>query len=485
MENLKPKFSFRKILFLSLILNLAFSGKIVAQSPGSMYMLRDNFHSNILNPAYSRNDDAIVISVPILAGVTIGNSGSFKISDLILEDNSGQMVIDIDHFLNHSNNQNVSLTDWSSIPLLYVSMPFREGRLSFYLKEQIQSSLHFDLHALEFFNNGNVPVGFKNFNSENISYSGMGYRELSIGYSKKVNEKLDIGIRAKILFGAVYANVENWKYGIYTAENDETVRLTNEGTGKLSVPYELILDDKNRVKEVNSENVLKEYIGTLQNPGIGLDLGAIYTLNEKSWISASINDLGAIWYRDNAFNIEQNTSYTFTGFDLSNAIESSPGYNNHSYLNYLIKDSIRKVYRPKVEETNFVQTFVPKLALHYQYELNESFSFGATNQTAFYKNGLLNIFTISAMQKKGSISVFENVNAYGFNSFTVGAGVQYEGQFGQIFAVADNLLAVYHPAKNESYSISLGMSFLLNKPKKSKNSKGNFSPYLPFYDNKN
>ena len=89
------------------------------------------------------------------------------------------------------------------------------------------------------------------------------------------------------------------------------------------------------------------------------------------------------------------------------------------------------------------------------------------------------------MQKKGGLSVFESINAYGYNSLTFGAGFQYEGQFGQVFAATENLFAVYHPAKNKSFSFTLGISILFNKAKKSKKSDGNFDPYLPFYENKN
>ncbi len=496
MEKLVPKFNFRNIFILFLLLTLLFGGKIFAQGTGALLMLKDNFHSNLLNPSYSRNDKAIIIALPGLAGASVGNSGNFKLTELVVKDNNGKMVMDLENFIYNSANKKVSLFDWSAVPLIYISVPFREGRFTLYLKEQVQSALNFDLKALEFFANGNVPVDFKSYNSDNINYTGIGYRELALGYSKPFNDRLDIGIRGKILFGSLYANVSNWSYGIYTAENDESVRLVNKGKGKLSVPIELILDDKLRIKDANTENALQKYIGTLQNPGIGLDFGATYQLDEKSWLSASLNDLGMIWFRDKAYKIEQNASYNYSGFDISNSIDSKRGENyiNPGNLNFEIRDSIRHVFKPKVDSASFVQPFVPKLALHYNYNINEVFSFGASNQTSFYKNAVLNIFTVSALQKKGGFSVFENISAFGFNSLTFGAGLQYEGQYGQIFAVADNLYSVYYPAKNESYSFTFGMCLLLNKPKKNKSKKdksnnfkrsgGETSPYLPFYEKK-
>ncbi len=496
MERLVPKFNFQHIFIFIFFLNIIWSEKISAQETGSLLMLKDNFYSNILNPSYSRNDKAIIIAFPGLAGVSVGNSGSFKLTDLVVPDNSGNLVMDFDNFIYNASNNKVSLYDWSSAPLLYVSVPFRDGRFTFYIKEQVQSAMNFNLNAFEFFVKGNVPVDFKSYNSDNINYTGVGYRELALGYSKPFSDILDIGIRGKILFGSLYANVSNWSYGIYTAENDEAVLLENKGKGKLSVPIELVLDDKMRIKDANIENALQKYFGTFQNPGIGFDLGITYQLDEKSRLSASINDLGIIWFRDNAFTIEQNTSFTYSGFDLSNSIDSKYGENYvvPSNLNFEIRDSIRHIFKPKADSASFVQPFVPKLALHYQREINSFLSVGASNQTSFYKNAVLNIFTISALQNIGGLSVFENISAFGFNSLTFGAGLQYEGQFGQIFAVANNLYAVYHPANNESYSFTFGMCFLLNKPKKEKaiknkskgvkRSRGETSPYLPFYEKK-
>lgn len=476
----------RNILLFFIFLNFFFIKNSSAQGTGALLMLKDNFHSNILNPSYARNDKDIIISVPVLAGFTVGNSGNFKISDLVVKDNSGKMVMDFDNFFRSSGNGKISLKNWFSIPLIYVSVPLDKGRFTVYLKENIQSALDFDLNVLEFYANGNVPINFKSFNSDKIKYTGLGYRELAFGFSEALNEKIDFGIRGKFLFGSLYANTHNWKYGIYTAENDESIRLESSGTGRLSVPVELGLDSNLGIRYANTENAITDYFGTLKNPGIGLDLGATVYLNEKSWMSASITDLGLIWFRNNAFKIEQNASYNYSGFDLTNAIDSKEGedYIRPYNMNTEIRDSVRLVFRPRVDSAGFVQPLAPKLALHYQYKFNEVFSFGASNQTAIYKSTLLNIFTIGALQKKGGLSLFENISTYGFNSLAFGAGLQYEGQYGQVFAVVDNLFAVYHPAKNKSFSFSFGMSLLLHKLN-DKRSKGEFDPYLPFYEKKN
>lgn len=474
------------ILALLIMLNSILSKLAYSQSIGSMFMLQDNFHSQMFNPSYMRDDKAVVIAIPGFAGAGLGNSGSFKITDLIVEDKSGRMVFDIENFYEVGNSESL-IKDWSYIPLVYVGIPVENGRISIYLKEQIHSEFGFNIGTLGFLDNGNYPSDYRIYNTDNINYSGIEYRELAVGYAQSINKKINIGIRGKLLFGTVYGKVKNWNYGINTSETGDEVELTSKGSGKLSLPVPVELDIENRILRVIGENALGKYLGSFHNPGLAIDLGATIHFNKKSWISASVNNLGAIWFRHNSMTIEQDASYTFRGFDISNSIDSKigNGYIDPFSLVLETKDSIRNVYRPVANTARFVVGMIPQTSLHYQHYFSNNFAGGVSNQTAFYKNSVLNIFTISVLQKKGDFSVFENINLYGLNSITVGGGIQWEGRGWQLFAANDNLFAVYHPAKNKSFSMSVGISVLLNKPIKEKSTKGKYTPHLPFFENRN
>lgn len=462
-------------------MNVAFCSKAFSQATGSLFMLQDNFHSQILNPSYMRNDDAIVISIVGFAGATLGNSGNFKISDIVTENQLGKKVVNFEHFYNTGNIES-SIVNWSSIPVIFVGIPLAEGRLNIYFKEQVQSSANFNTTVKEFPYFENI----KSYNTDNIIYSGMGYRELAVGYSRKINEKISVGIRGKILFGAAYLETENWSYGVNTNKNSNKLELIHKGTGRLVLPVATELGDDYRVKSMEGKNAAGKYLGSFHNPGLGIDLGATINLNETSWISVSTTDLGAIWFRHNTMNIEQNSTYEFSDSELSDYTinDNSGGYFDPYNLILTTKDEIPYLYRPYVDTTSFVQGLVPKTSIHYQYIFSDRLSFGVTNQTAFYKKNILNIISVSALQKRGNLSIFESVNLYGISTITIGGGLQYEGRFGQVFASTDNLLAVYQPIKNKSFSFSVGISLLLNRPVEKKISRGNFLPHFPFYENK-
>ena len=159
------RFKVLNIIITLFILNVAFCGKAFSQATGSLFMLQDNFHSQILNPSYMRNDDAIVISIVGFAGATVGNSGIFKISDIITENQLGKKVVSFEHFYSTGNIES-SIVDWSSIPVVFIGIPLAQGRLNIYFKEQVQSSANFNTTVKEFPNFENI----KSYNSDNIIY---------------------------------------------------------------------------------------------------------------------------------------------------------------------------------------------------------------------------------------------------------------------------------------------------------------------------
>ena len=477
------KFNIRKFFIVLTIFIIAFSSKAFSQENGSLFMLQNNFHAHILNPSYLRSDNAIVISIAGFAGATFRNSSNFKISDLIVKDKLNSLVFDFEHFYN-ARNSNSYLKNQITIPEIYISIPFREGKLTIYLREQIQSSLEFNMEKLDFY--VGTPNHFESYNINNVNYSGIGYRELAVGYSQKINDNINIGIRGKILFGGAFADLENGSYEINKTNIPDEVSLTYKGTASASLPIEITLDKNNKVTSVNSKYLFVNYLTSYRNPGLGIDVGATVNFNEKSWISMSVTDIGTIWFRHKTANVNQNEITTFSQTEIS---DLSVNNGNNNYIEpygfiKLTKDKHKTLYQPVVDYTKFKQSLVPKTSLHYQYNFSKSFSMGATNQSLFHKNNYLNVLTISALQKQSGFSVFESINLFGLNRVTVGTGFQYDGKFLQIFASTDNLLTIYRPIKNREFSLTLGICLLLNKTKEKETPQGKFSPFFPFYKNK-
>lgn len=146
--------------------------KISAQTTGSLYLLPENYYSQMLNPSFTGdNDSTIYVAIPVLAGGTFGNSGNFKFTDLLRKQEDGKMALDIEYFYNQGI-ATTKLKDWSAVPLIYLRIPFNKGKLNFYIKDQIFVTGQLKTEAIDFFNNGNYYEKYRSYNTEDGEFSG-------------------------------------------------------------------------------------------------------------------------------------------------------------------------------------------------------------------------------------------------------------------------------------------------------------------------
>jgi hypothetical protein len=487
---MKIKSHSNRIFFFTIILlfGLLDYSKGYAQTSGSLLMLPDNFYAQMYNPSYMRADGIGAISLPGMAGLSFMNQGSFKISELITT-TKGSPVIDFDNFYENIKPNNFIRHDFS-LPIAFVSIPLKKGVFSFYYTENFSSVLKFRENVVEFLVNGNFAPGYRSFESDEMNFVAKAYREFAFGYAKKWNDKIDVGLRAKILFGSVHFNADRWNFGVETSPLGDVATLRSRGGGHLVLPYPVILNNNNSIYTIEAQSAIKKYFGAYKNPGIAIDAGITYYIDDKNTFTASLRDMGGIWNRHNSFEMTQNEEYDFVGFDLVSAVRypEELGYTEPHFFVKTIKDSVSQVYQPKVNLNRFVGGLEPKAVLHYQYQHSEKLSIGVTNQSAFRLNNFQNILSASAMQTFSNLSVFESVNIHGVSDISVGGGLQFESHRFQFFLATDNIIAFYHPAKNRAFSIAAGICLLLkskdetNVSKKGfKKGKGETSKELPFY----
>jgi hypothetical protein len=453
-----------KIKIILLFLSLLIIRQSLAQISGSQFMLPNNFYAQMYNPAYMRSDKAIEISIAGLGGFSFMNQGSFRISDLITTP-SGKPVIDPVNFYNTIPKNNY-FRQSLSVPMAFISVPLQKGVFSLYYKENVSSVLKFKKDVFEYLVHGNIEPEYERFNTDALQVVSSGYREFALGYAKKVNSKLDFGIHAKVLFGAAFFNAEDWNFGIETAPDGRFVNLTSGGTGNLMIPMQVRLRSDSTILSFEGEKVFSEYMKSYNNPGFAFDLGIAYQIDEKNKISASLRDLGLIFYKDKSMTLEATGKYEYIGFDLINAIRwperASEGYVDPVRLINLVKDSLRTIWQPKVIEESFAFGLGPKIMIHYQHDYSDFISFGVTNQSTIQKRSFQNNLSLSVLQKWEYLSVFESINLHGHSDVSVGVGLQYEAQFAQFFLATDNLIAFYHPANNKTFSVNAGICVLLN-----------------------
>lgn len=478
------------ILFLFQLLILLVPGKVaVSQINGSVFIKPDNFYAQLYNPAYFRTDEAVAFTFVGLSGASFINQGNFEIADVITLNANNDPRVDFPNFYEASKQRNYIRQDLT-LPILFAMVPFKNGYASFFYNENLSAYSLIHQDAIAFLSNGNIPDDYRNFDSEEIKLAGIGYREFAFGYGKPLNNFLNAGVRIKLLFGAAQADSKYWSYGVKTSPDGEIITLSSLGTARMMLPVPVNLRENNSIQSLDSENAIAKYFGEYGNPGFAVDLGFSYQNNERHFFSGALRDFGFIRFGSNSYDVTQNDSFDFIGFDLLNAIRypEEPDYTNSNELVKLIKDEIREVYQPTLEKRKYTYMMPVKTLLHYHYQHSTRHIFAATSQMSFSKN-YYSVFTLSALQNWANFQIFENLSIHNLNDLTIGGGLRYVGTHAEIFAATDNLIAFYHPAENKTFSISFGVCFLLNHKKtvneeKFSPRKGKISPYLPFYEEK-
>lgn len=477
-------------LFLSVVLVVSGVQTIKAQYPGHLFLLKDNMYSFMVNPSLMSNHKGLIIGVPGFSGTSFWNYSNLKLADLVDRGPENGPVIDLMRLYNRADDQNY-LAPGISTPLLFAGIPVKNGMWSFYVRENLMTSVHFPREAFLWFENGNVQSDFRNYQSGPISAIQLGYLEAAAGLTFSVGTRVTWGVRGKILVGRSYVNLKNWDFGIRTMDDGSEVTFLAKGEGSFSLPYDVLKYENNRIYRFETSNATGRYFSEFSNPGIAIDAAFTGYVGMNSLISIGINDAGIIWFRKGTYDIPHDEAYRFKGMDLSDVLGSGEGKSSVSPFELMMntKDSLKNVFRPVGTSIRHFQPVIPKMFVHFRHELTHTLSLGITNQTLFFRTQPVNILTGSIGITKGNLSFAGGPALYGFNQINAGAGFQWNYRIIQLFVMTDNLLAFYHPGNQSSYSLTFGMNMLFGAdPGQNKSSRyrsrGIILPHRPFYRQK-
>ena len=461
------------------------SGK--AQLSGSLFMLDNNIYSRIINPAIYNTEEKIVLAVPFFAGISVMNSGNFRLSDVVEPVNSGKYSFKFDK-LADAGNKTHQTGQTAVLPLFFLSIPVVEGAISFYWNEFINTGIAVPGNAHLWVINDNSSSNYRNFYMD-VGLKACWNHEIAVAISTRINKTLKAGGRVKLLFNEVFAELNNWNYAVETALNGDEVLLSSYGNAFVSAPVIFNKDRMGLVQGVELEEVMAKSLLKFQNPGLAFDFGLTKEINRFGSFDLIIRNLGVVWLRRNTFSLFQDKDFNYRGMDISNSLNPE----NEDYISTLevmlnTKRNFKNVFRPSLDSVQTVRTLSPKLNMNYKYKISDSFSAGIGNQTD-YNGGLLwNTLSVGALYTTNHLQFSSSLSLHGAESVSVGGGLQWTNDYAQIFLFTDNFKAFHYPANEKSFSITFGMNLLLNQNRKwdifnkSTNRRGKNRTTLPFFD---
>ncbi len=321
------------------------------------------------------------------------------------------------------------------------------------------------------------------FDLGEISMTGDFMTVYHFGLNKQITDKLTVGARLKLYSSMFsYRSVNNAGTFVTTLgdENSEniyehTVRnadVTVETSGYAS------LRELDGASQVTNEILGRAFFGG--NFGVGVDLGFTYDFNEAWTLSASAQDVGAIFHSKDVENYRAHGNYTLDGINLIFP-PLSQGESTFPYYDDL-EDEIEREIPIDTLHNSYTQLRPVK------FNAALSFGFGRFNASGdcdclnmgggkLHKQNVglqfYSIFRPKGPQMAGTLFYHRRLTDYlsakatytvdSYSLSNVGLGVSADIGKINFYIAADNLIKYGNLAKAKSVSLQLGFNIIIDE----------------------
>ena len=465
---------------------LVFSIMDFAQQSQTMYYMNRLPQANLVNPAH-QSDCKLRFSGIVLpvAGqlfpamhTNYGNNG-FAYQDLIQYDSGMDSLLnplspnyDFKHLIGKLRDVNF-ITLEEHIDIISFGMKWKDGwDFTYNLSNKTEARLNFSKDLVQFFADGGNGGTFSGKTAQlgKFGVTAVNYYEFAFGASKKINDQWTVGAKAKVLFG---------QQNIWTKKSDLTWH-TDENTYDYYIEADMDIRTSQSFYKINDlcydyekdsmvfdgtelNPSIKQTIFRFDNPGLALDLGAEYKLNDEIILYASLIDLGFIHWKNNVNTFTVNGNYTYDGFNIQPAMVSDSV--GEEYVTEQ-KQKVIKIFFPDRQVDSYNSPLTPKFYLGGTYQFNDWINAGLLYRGAIFQNQLHSSLTLSGNANvnkwlSASLSYSMMYNSY----LNVGVGLVARAKFAQFFIVTDNILGDFIPHNTRNLNMRMGINLVFGCPK--------------------
>lgn len=402
------------------------------QHDHTLHFMPDIGQYSYTNPAF-RPNYKVTIGLPGISSnyLAVTNSG-FKYKNLVSRREDGALFLTLDNFVDKLGKHNYIQAN-ANVDLLHLTFK-ANPRLSLSMNVSAKTYKRFmyprDLFAFAIKGNGS-------FVGETLSLSpkmeSTSYIELGFGGSYRVNEKLTVGSRLKLLRGL--ENVTTKQSDLLITTHEENYDITvKAGTSVIT----------SNIRRLENEDIELANAGEyLNNKGYAVDFGATYTVNDRITVGLSLLDIGSIKWTEDTYEYFMDPDkavYTFTGAEIDKLIEGESAFDG-------IGDSIEANFQFEERAAGTYWSALPaKTYLSGTYALSNTVTTGGAFFMEKFRERWNGGFSMNIAKEFGgrmaaSLSYSMMNRAYD----NVGAGLSLNLTPLQIYLVSDNLMnAAYH-----------------------------------------
>jgi len=471
----------KKIIYIISI--FVFSQTLWAQQNNTMYFMQTLTQTQWLNPAV-QNDCKLTVGgalVPVTGQLffpiqyNYGNNG-FALNDMV-QQNGDSLVrpgfkgFDYDRLYKRLREVNY-ISQEIHINWLTVGYKYKDWYFGLAINDKIESYFSFNEDLIRFAIEGNGQT-FLNETAHlgDLNITSTIYSEYALTASKKINEKLTVGLTAKMLFGKTNIWTERSVIDVYTNNNenypittdvDILIHTSNPFVENTQLYYgtdSMTIESED--KDVDYNDV---YFNT-KNFGLGMDLGVTYKLNDKINLYASLTDFGYIKWKDNAQSFTVKGEYYWDGYNFQPSLtedeELVAEYNDSLVQN------IVETFKPKLEKESYTSYLTSKVYLGGTYQFHEKIRAGLLLRGAFFQHKMHPSLTLSGnfrinkwLETTASYSMINNTYS------NIGVGFVAKAKIFQFFMMSDNIWGFIWPQATQNINFRMGINLVFGCKKK-------------------
>jgi hypothetical protein len=459
----------RKSLYLLLLILVMFLKDAFPQTSQVLYYM--NIPQNHLDNPALRPTNSSYIGIPMLTGFDFTLNNNFvNFSDIIMKGQKNDSLIsvlhkdyDIDKFINKLKASNF-ITPEISIQIL--GLGFTVGKdmyVTLDMVDRIYTNIAIpkDLFLLALKGNGSFvgsTMDLSGFDAQ-IRY----WHEFGMGISKNFGNNLRLGIRPKVLFGVADFSINNQTFGL-TVNQDYSWEFNANLTANLSGPVNVYTSSKNTIDSIKFDeskfkkgsgndadiNKIANFFFNKQNMGLGVDLGAQYSVTSKLQVSASVTDLGYIRWKSDVTNLKAESSFKFNGFNVTDVVNGSKTMDQ---LAQDMADSLKNSF----SITNGSKPYNTSLPLGFNlggsYNLTKNISIGILSHSILNDKKIREALTLSANINLGSaLSTSICYTAENGRFDNLGAGLAFRLGIFQLYFIADRIPVTFNKITSDNNS---------------------------------
>lgn len=296
-------------ILLTLLFTIIYSASS-AQTFKSAYFVEGVAIRHQLNPSFAPQSG--YVGIPGLGNIDLSLSSNVGISTFLYPYKDGQLNtflhkdVSSKMFLDKLKNKNNFDLDFN---LNIIQFGFYKwgGFNTFDLGVKSNSSAILPYDMFAFMKNGMSNDGVNNYDLSDIGVNSQNFVDISFGHSRKINDKLRVGAKVKLLLGI--ANVHTTFTDLNVSMSQDKWMVSGSGEVHVAgVSLESDATNNNKITGIDSPNI------GVNGVGFAIDLGATYKVLEELEVSLAVLDLGLISWNNNTVGKMDGKPFVFEGF---------------------------------------------------------------------------------------------------------------------------------------------------------------------------